>query len=488
MHNTSIIKLLIAIVFSFSLCISQTFAIDVPISLFPIKNYDQNIDHFLKPSDSNYHTRLLSKDYQMRRFQEFYQHTFSTDQDAKSPWSEGYVTRVIHQTPDLASIENGLLNTYDNTGKSGKNIGYGENFRPYLSQWIQKIRENMNIRQFTPAFQFSPQQRGIMVRNANVRMIPTSDPYYYHFTLPGEGYPFDMLQASSIWVGTPVYILGNSKDLEWTLILSPTFIGWVPSDSTANVSDTFVEQWQKTASSHLTAITRTKTPVISATGRYLLTAYVGSVFPYSSVDHSRLRLLVPVKGKNNQAIIRYASVSDDSAVVMPLAATPAHFASLIKTLIHRPYGWGNLNFDNDCSSELKSLFTPFGIWLPRHSGYQVNAGKLVDKTALDMDGRMEYLRKNGHPLMTIVYIGGHIFLYLGNNDKRIMTYQDMWALSPAPRIRRAVVGESVIFPLLKQYPEDPALNSPANLKYFRVSYLDQFPKSKRTPLLRSLVQ
>jgi hypothetical protein len=126
--------------------------------------------------------------------------------------------------------------------------------------------------------------------------------------------------------------------------------------------------------------------------------------------------------------------------------------------------------------------TPFGIWLPRHSSNQVSAGKMVDMSSATEDKRLSYLMENGQRFLTIIYIGGHVVLYVGNYQNPMkasslmpMTYQNLWGLSPTPSNRRAVIGKSVLFPLLQQYPEDTSLSSLANHKFFQVSYLNQLP-------------
>jgi cell wall-associated NlpC family hydrolase len=193
--------------------------------------------------------------------------------------------------------------------------------------------------------------------------------------------------------------------------------------------------------------------------------------------------MVPVSDNKKEALVDYVTLSKNDATSLPLLATPHHFANLLSTLIGRPYGWGNLYFYNDCSAELKNLFTPFGIWLPRHSSDQVTIGKQVDMTPSSPTQRLDYLMENGRRWMTIIYIGGHVILYVGNypnphsfnHELMAMTYQDMWGLSPNPPNRRAVVGQSVLFPLLLNYPEDPRLVSQVGKKFFQLSFLDEMP-------------
>jgi hypothetical protein len=134
-----------------------------------------------------------------------------------------------------------------------------------------------------------------------------------------------------------------------------------------------------------------------------------------------------------------------------------------------------MNFYNDCSSELQSIFSAFGIWLPRHSSAQMTAGDMTDLSSSTPAQRLDYLMEHGKPMRTLIYIGGHVMLYLGNTirDGRAvpLVYQDIWGLSPADDSRRAVIGGSVVFPLLLTIPEDPSLRSLAATRIFQMSVL-----------------
>ena len=97
-----------------------------------------------------------------------------------------------------------------------------------------------------------------------------------------------------------------------------------------------------------------------------------------------------------------------------------------------------------------------------------------------MKDRVAYLIKHGRPWITIVYIGNHIFLYLGNYSNAAkasipLTYQNIWALKPLDESRRSIIGKSVILPLVENYPEDPTLNSQANTDNFQMIFLDEWP-------------
>lgn len=461
---------------------TSVIAIEVPITLFPLEKYSQNINDWINPEDPDYNKPLMSASDQKNRLDKYYNYYYATDNNAKSPWSSEHVTK----NAKFPYSEQELINKYANSTKTDQEkIGYGENFIPYTDQWIKNIITNMNLSQFE-SLTYNPNNRGIAVRNLHARNIPTNDPYFYKFSLPGEGYPFDNLQESAVWAGTPVYIIGETLDKQWYLVLTPRFIGgvnsyWVDSTGIAKTSEDFIETYQKHAKQKMVAITRTNVSVLDANKQYQFNAYVGAVFPGAdnSDDGTTIKAFIPIADTQHNAQIAVTELSNKDAAIMPLTLTPHNFATVISTLLGRPYGWGNMYFYNDCSAEMQNLYTPFGILLQRNSNSQEKSGKmLVDKSSANMQERLDYLMNNGKKFTTIVSIGGHVMAYIGNypnpnsdtHELMAMTYQNIWGLRPASS-SRTIIGQAVLFPLLPTYPEDPNLTSLAARKFFKLVYL-----------------
>lgn len=451
------------------------------ISIFPLGKYNQQVTHWINATNPNYNKPIFTPEIQKAHLTNFYLHTFGN----LSPWDVEYVTHFFSgsNSNDIKSTEIEILKTYNNKNKTDKELGYGENFRVYTENWINYIAANIDLDRFTH-LHYDTHNRGIAIDNLNVRALPTDDVFFYSYKIAGQGYPFDNLQMSSLWAGSPLYIVGETRDRAWTLIISADFIGWVKTSGIARTNELFINTWRAAALKHLAAITHTRTSIIDQQNEYQFTSYVGTVFP-AEENGNNLKLYIPVADTTQHASIHYAIVAKTHAALMPIATTPHNFSIIMQTLIGRPYGWGNLYFYNDCSSELKSLFTPFGVWLPRNSSEQAYAGNLVDLSKQSMRDRLNYLRKNGHPFASLIYVGGHIILFVGNYlnpntaDHEVMslTYQDMWGLHPHPPSRRAVIGKSVLFPLLEHYPEDPPLISQAGKNTFILSNLAAAPNS-----------
>ena len=456
------------------------------ITSFDLSNYNQNIDNYISPQSPDYDIPLIDPEEQSIREEEFYKYSFGS----KSAWDKEYVQSVLDKNipNDIKSLEQYFLTRFSNKDKPETKLGYGSNYRVYPLEWIENCANNMNIDQFQIGSLCNTKNMAIAVHNLHCRNLPTDDVHLYNHKLPGEGYPFDYLQNSAIWVGTPLYILGISNDKQWALILTPFCIGWVKSNGIARVNSKFIDHWRRACEKRMLAIVKTKSTILSFDNNTLLTSYIGTVLPeipynYGLIGSSYNKVLFPVRNTNGNASIRFAKISKDAAKEIPLPATPRNISMLIKELIGRQYGWGHMYFYNDCSGEMKSLFTPLGIWMAKYSAAQVDAGVNDNISDYSESERINYIVENAQPLTTIIYIGGHVYLYVGNTTidgkEYPLSYQNIWGLAPVDRSRRSVLGGSVLLPILDSYPEDADLVSLAAKKYCILVHLDQMPMQKR---------
>ena len=472
-YNNLLQKQIIAVfLLSFT---SVSFSLEVPIYHFSIKPYSQNINDFLPSDSTDYSSPLLKPEYQTSQLQQFFNHYYSSDSAGLSPWSEHMVRSVL---PVVKKIELEILEDFDNQNKDAFSRHYAENFKEHDEVWLNNIKQNMDL-SVLDSSEFMAKNKAIAVANTFGRALPDSAPDFFHLSIPGQGFPFDNLQESVIWSGTPLYVISVSKDKAWSLVLTPdVYFAWVKSSDIAYASGGFISQWQEAAQKGLIAITETDTSIVNRQHHFQFTGYIGSVFPLAQHDDNTESILIPVKNEHHQAIIEIGMINKRSASLMPLIASKKNIAKVLQQLQNRPYGWGGAFHFNDCSQEIKSIFTPFGIWLPRNSAKQAGLGTALDLSKKNIDERIKTLQEKGHPLMTIIYIGGHVMLYIGNKlgsnqEVEAMTYQNIWGLSPESKDKRYVIGQSLFFPLLKQYPENPDVSSLANKSIFKLVFLDE---------------
>jgi len=458
------------------------FAMDVPIYNFPI-GYSQNANDYFSPNSENYDKNLLSPEYQNAQLKLFYKHYYSSDAQGLSPWSAGLVTTVL---PLVKTAEQEMLEEFNNQNKPNEKIHYAENFKAHSQTWWRKIKNNMDLMTIASS-QYSDENRAISIANTYARALPASAPDFFYASLPGQGFPFDNLQESAIWAGTPLYVISVSQDKAWSLVLTPDgYFAWVKSNDIAYASAEFISRWQAAAQRSLVAVTKTEASIVDDQQQFQFTGFIGSVFPMIERTDEQTFILIPVKNNANHASIKTTIIDSRASSIMPLAATPKNFIKILNQLKNRPYGWGGAFFFNDCSQEIKSIFTPFGLWLPRNSSKQAQLSSTLDLSKSSVEDRIRLLKEKGHPFMTLIYIGGHIMLYLGNKDidnhmAAAMTYQNIWGLAPASRDKRYVIGQSLFFPLLKSYPENPDAVSLAAKANFKLVFLDRLDVTADPP-------
>ncbi len=113
-------------------------------------------------------------------------------------------------------------------------------------------------------------------------------------------------------------------------------------------------------------------------------------------------------------------------------------------------GWGGLYENRDCSALIQDLFAGFGIPLPRNSGDQAESGNFISLKGLSGQEKQNLIREQAVPLLTLLYMPGHIMLYLGHDpvsDSAVICHA-MWGVTTRPLFTngtgRRIGGRTVI--------------------------------------------
>ena len=323
----------------------------------------------------------------------------------------------------------------------GSKQGYGENKLKRSPEWFKDQVANAR-----PASFPSMAQKAILVRGSEVRVFPTNKPYFYNFDWAGEGYPFDYFQNSYLQAGMPVLVTHQSADGAWYYVESGLISGWVPVQNTAAVDGDFMKNY---ITGRYVAVLSEDVPLRTADGRFVLQTGVGALFPQQPGSNSAINLLVPVRDFNGRAVLVPCRTDNVSVASMPLAFTPANCARVASSLAGQPYGWGGLYGDRDCSATLRDIFTPFGIWLPRNSAAQAQAGKVIKLDGLSRAEKDRTVREKAIPFLSLLGMRGHIMLYVGEYQGKAVVFQNIWGLrlkSANPdcqRSGRLILGRAV---------------------------------------------
>jgi len=316
--------------------------------------------------------------------------------------------------------------------------GFGENLHGRDSNEIRELHKNAALPD-----QFLHRKKGIVVHTTSLRKLPTDKPYFKEFALPGEGFPFDYWQISTIPAGTPIEICHESD--QWALVSSHLCSGWIRRDHVAQIDDSTANVYR---SFPLGTVISDQTPLIRTNGSYASTANIGMMFPLISQNDREITALIPFKTNTDLAALDTVIIPRTAATPTFLSMTPNNIASISAKMIGQNYGWGGLFGNRDCSQTLQDLFIPFGILLPRNSKYQAyNTGKFIpispDKS--DKEIKAQIIRE-AIPFATLIRSPGHIMLYVGTINNEPCILHTTWGVKTERfgREGRLVIGKTVI--------------------------------------------
>jgi cell wall-associated NlpC family hydrolase len=344
-----------------------------------------------------------------------------------SPW---------HQTASGYSLDK-LKAMFE---KFEKMPGYAENGRRYKKTWFKKLRVNSQLETYPHAG-----YPAVTTDNVDLRAFPTHKPFFRKFNHVQSGYPFDRFQESLVAANTPIFISHTTKDKAWVFVETAYLVGWIPSRITARVDADFIKTWEN---GKYAMIIRDKTSVCDDGGRFLFHASLGSLFPEIEGSKSGTKILVAVADMNRKAVAKIATVSKETVVLKPLRLTPLNLAKTANELINEPYGWGGMYQNRDCSSMIRDMFAPFGIWLPRNSTDQaMKGGEFIDLQNLSAQEKESMIVKRGIPYLTLIWKRGHIMLYIGEQQGRALVFHNFWSIRTRDwkgRHGRMIVGHAAI--------------------------------------------
>ncbi len=313
--------------------------------------------------------------------------------------------------------------------------GYGQ---MRSMSWANSLAWNANLRRLL----VNTRRPAIAVANSSLRAMPTMESRFGAPGTPGQGYPFDILQISAIWAGMPLFVEHVSRDGAWALVETAIAPGWVRTADLAYVDETFMAQYNKGSFAGVIA----DHVRLDTGGGRTLEVGVGAVFPVAEADSAGVTLLVPVAAGARAETVR-VRVPREQAALMPYAATPANIAAMANQMMGQTYGWGGLDGKRDCSAATKDVLAPFGLWLPRNSSAQAKSGMFISLAGMTPDEKERVILQQGVPFGTLIWMPGHILLYVGQFQGHPAVFHDVWGLRTIDangREGRKVIGKAVV--------------------------------------------
>lgn len=313
--------------------------------------------------------------------------------------------------------------------------GYGSNLKPIDPSWFAQMEYQSNFEAFSTV-----NKNALTTKWMDIRTFPTHKPLYKNPALPGEGYPFDMLQNSSVAFNEPVFVSHYSQDGAWVYIFTNNASGWVESNAIVLITP---EQIASVREKSKLFITEDKVPLYDQQKHFVTYSRVGMVLPlYEENAMGYQALFLKSNGEMSKL-----TVPKESAHVGFHLINKEDLVKIGTQMMRNTYGWGGMFEERDCSSMIREMFTPFGIWLPRNSASQAKKGEVISFNGLDNSQKIALIKEKGIPFETILYKKGHVLLYLGTYEETVMVMHNIWGIRTIDKNGqkgRIIVGKTVI--------------------------------------------
>jgi hypothetical protein len=328
-----------------------------------------------------------------------------TDIFSADLWNRAYVAKVFS---DLRKqFREGLF--YDQANRPVP-LSYFERLFPRMAE--EKIFTKMQ-----PEF-------ALITRSTDLRELPTEDV----LTRKPDDLAFDSLQYARLECGVAVAVLHYTAKRDWCLVQTSFAAGWVRSLDLAVGAK---EDIMRFLEEEPLVITGEHADVYLDPGfvRFAAKLPMGARLPVLQGSGDCYRVLLPGRDDNGRLRMLTGYLKTDEDVRKGfLPYTMENVLRQAFKLYGQPYGWGGLFGGRDCSRFILDIFRTFGFNMPANSLRQANfvASQKRDITGLKPEEKSDLLRQyEGSPVL--LYMRGHIMLFLGILDGRVYAIHSIWA-------------------------------------------------------------
>ncbi len=310
---------------------------------------------------------------------------------------------------------------------------YGENYELYNGSELN-FRNIENYKLIN--------KPGIITKSTNLRILPTNLPCFYANKIGGY-YPFDNYQNSNLYIGSPVFVVASTENKKWFLVSShENSNGWVKAENLGFIAHHDISIFKK---HKLAAILKDNVFIKKRDA----TLKVGVFLLMIKSSKDFIELLMPVSNPANRLSWEKIRLKKSESEAIPIPFTKNNITKIGNELMKKPYGWGGTDENRDCSATTKDFFETFGFYLPRNSGAQINF--LDKKNTFDLSKmtniqKLNFIKKNGVPFKTLIYFPGHVMLYVGSHNGKIIVFHNIWGIRIENQLGegRNIIGKSVI--------------------------------------------
>jgi cell wall-associated NlpC family hydrolase len=284
----------------------------------------------------------------------------------------------------------------------------------------------------------SKKYKAITVKRTNVKALPTSAAFYRDPRKTGEGFPFDYNQNSALHINVPLFISHFSRDKRWAFVRASYSFGWVKTTDLALVGRNFIQTFRN---GNYAMVVKDDMRLYDEHKKALSLVKAGALFPIAKDGKS---YLIAKRNKKGQASIHKVKVANPKHMAKkPLAFTPKNVAMLAKEFYGEPYGWGGGYECRDCSATTRDFLGAFGIFLHRNSSKQAKDGTSIKIKNWPKAYKKKFINQNAKPFRSLLYVPGHIVLYLGQFKGEPVIMHTYWGIRKTDGTK-LVTGRTII--------------------------------------------
>ncbi|WP_226960587.1 SH3 domain-containing C40 family peptidase [Sulfurimonas paralvinellae] len=368
----------------------ETAQAELPQSVVDLQNVDQNVSAYVDTINERYIGSLES----------YEKHYFL-------PWNIDKIDISLHEA----------MWAYRAFRSANS---YGENLQPLKASFFKDIYERSNFKDFSTL-----NKPAITLKRIDIRAFPTDKPLLMDPNEAGEGFPFDYMQNSTIAPNKPILVSHFSRDREWAFIEASFAYGWVKSRDIAFIPLQYAKLYQKAQKEF---VMKESEPIYDAKGNFLFRSRIGMMLPEIDEKDDSFTILTIGNYKENEAYYIESNISKEILHKDVLKFNKENIAKILNEVMHVEYGWGGMYGQRDCSSMLRDFYAPFGLWLPRNSYEQGKVGKVVSFDGLHDEEKVALIKEEGIPFETLLYKKGHIMLYVGVKNDKVIIFQNTWGI------------------------------------------------------------
>ncbi len=397
--------ILLFVLLFFSACASKK--APYPTELQDIKQYEQKATNYLKnvPNIQYYDQLKFDKVFNQKYFQPWHiKKPYATKKQAM--WGNVYAKRKV----------------------------YGDNHKQISKAWFKQQINNANFDEYSTVL-----RKAITTNNSALRVFPTNSKIFYNPKKAGEGFPFDYNQNSGIKINSPLLISHYSKDRAWAYVQASFASGWIQINDIAYVSEIIAKKFE--SGNYYIAIKDNF--AIYKNGLFKEYIKLGTLFPKTKSG----KYLTIGKDINLNGFLSTVQLNEEQIDKKPIKLNKSNVATIFNELISEPYGWGELLNHRDCSALTRDFIAPFGIYLGRNSAAQKSQGKYYNLSKLTNEEKKEYIIKHAIPYLTLIYMKGHIMLYIGQEKEEPLAFHNIWGIKTLEEDGeqgRFIIGRAVV--------------------------------------------